>query len=335
MAKKVSLTGIKPTGMPHIGNYFGAIKPALELAEEYESRYFIADYHALNAVKDKEELKFMTYGVAASWLACGLDPKKSLIYKQSDISETFELSTILAAFTPKGLMNRAHAYKAKVDENTAKNEDPDASINMGLFTYPILMAADILLFDSDVVPIGKDQQQHLEMTADIAEAVNKNYKKELFKIPAAKIGKSTQYIVGMDGRKMSKSYDNTIEMFLGEKKLRKKIMKIVTNAQSIEEKKDPESCNVFKLYKLFSTEKQQKELADKYRAGGMAYSYAKQELFEVMNEFLKPMREKYDYFMENTNEIEEILKAGSKKARQIAKKKIEFLRKEIGIINIG
>ncbi len=334
MAKKVSLTGIQPTGMPHIGNYFGAIKPALELAENYESRYFIADYHALNAVKDREKLNYMTYEVAASWLACGLNPDKSLIYKQSDISETFELSTILAAFTPKGLMNRAHAYKAKVDENTSKKEDPDANINMGLFTYPILMAADILLFDSDVVPIGKDQQQHLEMTADIAEAANKNYKKELFKIPAAKIGKETQYIVGMDGRKMSKSYDNAIEMFLLEKKLRKKIMKIVTNAQSIEEKKDPESCNVFKLYKLFATKDQQRELADKYRAGGMAYSYAKEQLFEVMNEFLKPMREKYEYFIDNKEKIDNILKEGSKKARKIAKKKIKFLRKEIGIINI-
>ena len=334
MAKKVSLTGIKPTGMPHIGNYLGAIKPALELAQDYESRYFIADYHALNAVKDKEKLKFMTYEVAASWLACGLDPDKSLIYKQSDIPETFELTTILAAFTPKGLMNRAHAYKAKVDENTSKKEDPDANVNMGLFTYPILMAADILLFDSDVVPIGKDQKQHLEMTADIAEAVNKNYKKELLKIPAPKIGEDTQYIIGMDGRKMSKSYDNTIEMFLPEKKLRKKIMKIVTKPVSVEAKKDPEDCNVFELYKLFSSKKQQKEMAEKYRAGGMAYSYAKQQLFEVMNEFLKPMREKYDYLMENTNEIENILKAGSKKARKIAKKKIKFLRKEIGIINI-
>ncbi len=334
MAKKVSLTGIKPTGMPHIGNYFGAIKPALDLAEDYESRYFIADYHALNAVKDKEKLNYMTYEVAASWLACGLDPEKSLIYKQSDISETFELSTILAAFTPKGLMNRAHAYKAKVDENTAKNEDPDANINMGLFTYPILMAADILLFDSDVVPIGKDQKQHLEMTADIAEAANKNYKKQLFKIPAAKIGSETQYIVGIDGRKMSSSYDNTIELFLPEKKLGKKIMKIVTKPVSVEAKKEPEGCNVFELYKLFSSKKQQKELADKYRAGGMAYSYAKQQLFEVMNEFLKPMREKFDYFMDNKDKIDEILKAGSKKAREIAKKKIEFLRKEIGIINI-
>ncbi len=334
MAKQVSLTGIKPTGMLHIGNYFGAIKPALALAEDYESRYFIADYHALNAVKDREKLNYMTYEVTAGWLACGLDPKKSLIYKQSDIPETFELSTILAAFTPKGLMNRAHAYKAKVDENTAKNEDPDANINMGLFTYPILMAADILLFDSDVVPIGKDQQQHLEMTADIAESVNKNYKKNLFKIPAAKMGKETQYIVGMDGRKMSKSYDNTIEMFLPEKKLRKKIMQIVTKPVSIEAKKDPEDCNVFELYKLFSSKKQQKELADKYRAGGMAYSYAKEQLFEAMNEFLKPMREKYEYFMNNKDKIDNILKEGSTKAREIAKKKIEFLRKEIGIINI-
>jgi tryptophanyl-tRNA synthetase len=334
MAKKVSLTGIKPTGMVHIGNYFGAIKPALALAEDYESRYFIADYHALNAVKDKEELQFMTYEVTASWLACGLDPNKSLIYKQSDIPETFELSTILAAFTPKGLMNRAHAYKAKVDENTSKKEDPDANINMGLFTYPILMAADILLFDSDVVPIGKDQKQHLEMTVDIAESVNKNYKKNLFKIPAAKIGKETQYIIGMDGRKMSKSYDNTIEMFIPEEKLRKKIMKIVTKPESIEAKKDPDTCNVSELYKLFATKKQQKELADKYRAGGMAYSYAKQQLFEVMNEFLKPMREKYEYFMNNKDKVDNILKEGSNKARKIAKKKIEFLRKEIGIINI-
>ena len=334
MAKKVSLTGIKPTGMPHIGNYLGAIKPALELAEEYESRYFIADYHALNAIKDKEELKNMTYEVAASWLACGLDPKKSLIYKQSDIPETFELTIMLAAFTPKGLMNRAHAYKAKVDENISKKDDPDANVNMGLFTYPILMAADILLFDSDVVPIGKDQKQHLEMTADIAETVNKNYKKQLFKIPAPKMGKSTQYIVGMDGRKMSKSYNNTIEMFLPEKKLRKKIMKIVTKPVSIEAKKDPEDCNVFELYKLFATKKQQKELAEKYRAGGMAYSYAKEKLFEAMNEFLKPMREKYEYFVDNKDEIEEILKRGASKAREIAKKKIKFLRKEIGIINI-
>jgi tryptophanyl-tRNA synthetase len=334
MAKKVSLTGIKPTGMVHIGNYFGAIKPALALAENYESRYFIADYHALNAVKDKEKLNYMTYEVTASWLACGLDPDKSLIYKQSDIPETFELTIMLAAFTPKGLMNRAHAYKAKVDENTAKNEDPDANINMGLFTYPILMAADILLFDSDVVPIGKDQKQHLEMTADIAEAVNKNYKKELLKIPAAKMGKETQYIIGMDGRKMSKSYDNAIEMFLPEKKLRKKIMKIVTKPVSVEAKKEPEGCNVFELYKLFTSKKQQKEIADKYRAGGMAYSYAKQQLFEVMNEFLKPMREKYEYYMNNKNKIDDILKEGSKKAREIAKKKIKFLRKEIGIINI-
>jgi tryptophanyl-tRNA synthetase len=333
MAKKISLTGIKPTGMPHIGNYLGAIKPALDLAEDYESRYFIADYHALNAIKAKEELKNMTYEVAASWLACGLKPGKSLIYKQSDIPETFELTIMLAAFTPKGLMNRAHAYKAKVDENINKKEDPDANINMGLFTYPILMAADILLFDSDVVPIGKDQKQHLEMTADIAESVNKNYKKELFKIPAAKMGKNTQYIVGIDGRKMSKSYDNTIEMFLPEKKLRKKIMKIVTKPESIEAKKDPDTCNVFELYKLFATKKQQSGLADKYRAGGMAYSCAKQQLFEVMNEFLKPMRKKYEYYMNNKDEIDEILKTGAIKAREIAKKKIKFLRKEIGIIN--
>ncbi len=329
-SKKVSLTGIKPTGIVHIGNYLGAIKPALDLANDFEARYFIADYHALNQVKDPEVLRSYTYGVAASWLACGLDPNKVLFYRQSDVPETFELSTMLSCFTPKGLMNRAHAYKALIAENEANNKDLDSGINMGLFTYPILMAADILLFDADYVPVGKDQVQHIEIAVDIAEAVNRNYKKELLVLPTPKIGEVTQTIPGLDGRKMSKSYDNTIALFQPEKKLRKQIMKIVTNSQEIEEVKDPDNCNVFALYKLFATQAEQDALAAKYRAGGMGWGEAKQALFEKMNTLIAPMREKYDFLIANPDEIDKILLEGAAKAREIAGATIRRLRKEMG-----
>jgi tryptophanyl-tRNA synthetase len=331
MQQKVSLTGIKPTGIPHIGNYFGAIRPALELAKAYEARYFIADYHALNSIKDPAHLKEMVYEVAAAWLAAGLDPEKVLFYRQSDVPETFDLTTILMAFTPKGLMNRAHAYKASVQENTAAGKDPDDGINMGLYTYPILMAADILLFDTNVVPVGKDQKQHVEMAADIAQIVNHTYGKELLVVPEAMISESTQTVVGLDGRKMSKSYNNTISLFLPQKKLRKTVMKIVTNSQGIEEPKDPDSCSVFALYKLFATPEQQEKLAARYRAGGMGWGEAKQELFEVMDAFLKPMREKYFSIMENKDEIDRILKEGSEKARQVASRTVARVRKAIGV----
>jgi len=331
MQQKVSLTGIKPTGIPHIGNYFGAIRPALELAKAYEARYFIADYHALNSIKDPVHLKEMVYEVAAAWLAAGLNPDKVLFYCQSDVPETFDLTTILMAFTPKGLMNRAHAYKASVQENEAAGKDPDDGINMGLYTYPVLMAADILLFDTNVVPVGKDQKQHVEMTADIAQSVNHTYGKELLVVPEAMISESTQTVVGMDGRKMSKSYNNTISLFLPQKKLRKTVMKIVTNSQGIEEPKDPDSCSVFALYKLFATPEQQEKLAARYRAGGIGWGEAKQELFEVMDACLKPMREKYFSIMENKDEIDRILKEGSEKARQVASRTVARVRKAIGV----
>jgi tryptophanyl-tRNA synthetase len=236
--KKIALTGIKPTGILHVGNYFGAIKPALELAEEYEARYFIADYHALNSLKDPAELQLNIREVAAGWLASGLNPEKVLVYRQSSIPEVFELTIMLAAFTSKGLMNRAHAYKAAVQDNLDKNDDPDAGINVGLFTYPILMAADIVLFDSDVVPVGKDQVQHIEMAQDIAQSVNFTYKAEVLKVPKAVVRDDVAVIPGLDGRKMSKSYDNTIPLFIPEKQLHKLIMRIVTNSQSVEEAKD-------------------------------------------------------------------------------------------------
>ncbi len=331
MKKKISLTGVKPTGMPHIGNYFGAISPALRLAEKYEARYFIADYHALNSIKDPRVLEDLTYEVAAAWLSCGLDPETMLFYKQSSVPETFELATILTAFTPKGLMNRAHAYKAVSADNVQRGKDPDDGINMGLFTYPVLMAADILLFDPDIVPVGKDQQQHLEMTVDIAQALNFNYKQDVFNIPRGISDENTKTVTGLDGRKMSKSYNNAIPLFLEQKKLRKLIMRIVTTSQSVEEPKDPEGCTIFSLYKLFADENRRGTIKEKYLAGGMGWGTAKQELFEVMDLELAPMRDKYNKLINDRAYIDELLKKGALSAREIAAGKIDSLRRIIGI----
>lgn len=331
MEKKVVLTGIKPTGMPHIGNYFGAIRPAIDMSKDYLSRFFIADYHSLNGLKDPEQLREYIYQIAACWLACGLNPEETLLYRQSGVPETFELTTIIMAFTPKGLMNRAHAYKASVDQNREKGKPEDHNINMGLYTYPVLMAADILLFDTNLVPVGKDQVQHIEMTVDIAEAVNRNYKENLLTLPQAVVSESTQTIIGLDGRKMSKSYGNTIPLFLPEKKLKKLLNKIVTNSQDIEEPKDPDTCNVFTLYKLFSTQEEQNALAGRYRAGGLGWGHAKAELFEKMNSHIKPMRDEYDRLMADKGFIEETLRKGEAQARELASQKIQRLRKAIGI----
>jgi len=333
MSNTVVLTGIKPTGMPHLGNYLGAIRPALALAEEpnTEARFFIADYHSLNTVRDAATLRSYTREVAASWLAAGLDPEKTLIYKQSDVPETFELTTILMAFTAKGLMNRAHAYKAAVDANREKGQSEDHQINMGLYTYPVLMAADILLFDTDVVPVGKDQVQHVEMAQDIAGVINHNYGEELLKIPQARTSEALMTIPGLDGRKMSKSYDNHIPLFLPEKQLRKTIMKIVTNSQAVEEPKDPQDCNVFALYKLFADPAEQAALADRYRAGGLGWGHAKQELFETLNEVIAPMRETYDALMADTARIDAILADGAEKARQVASRTLGRLRRAVGV----
>ncbi|GHV06679.1 hypothetical protein FACS189485_15610 [Spirochaetia bacterium] len=329
--KKISLTGIKPTGTLHIGNYFGAIKPALELAKEYDARYFIADYHALNTIKDPKELAANIRQVAAGWLAAGLDPEKVIFYRQSSIPETFELTTQLMAFTGKGLMNRAHAYKAAVQDNTEKGDDPDAGINMGLFTYPVLMAADIILFDSDVVPVGKDQVQHVEMAQDIAQAVNFNYKQEILKVPQAAVQESVAVVPGLDGRKMSKSYGNTIPLFAPEKELRKLIMRIVTNSQGVEEPKDPEASQIFLLYKLFATAEEQTSLAALYRAGGMGWGAAKEELFRVVNRELSPLRERFEAIMADPAALDATLARGAEKARPIAAATVRRFRKAAGI----
>ena len=329
--KKISLTGIKPTGELHIGNYFGAIKPALELAKEYDARYFIADYHALNSVKNPVELKSTIRHVAAGWLASGLDPEKVIFYRQSSIPEVFELTTMIMAFTAKGLMNRAHAYKAAVQENNEKDDDPDAGINMGLFTYPVLMAADIIIFDSDVVPVGKDQVQHIEMAQDIAKSVNANYGSQVLKVPQAAVQEDVAVVPGLDGRKMSKSYNNVIPLFAPEKTLHKTIMRIVTNSQTVEEPKDPGASQIFQLYKLFADKPEQDALAGRYRSGGMGWGEAKEELFRVVNRCLAPIRERYDAIMADTQFLDKTLEQGAQRARPIAGATVKRFRKAAGI----
>jgi len=329
--KKISLTGIQPTGDLHIGNYFGAIKPALELAKVYEARYFIADYHALNSVKDPKELNTLIRGVAAGWLAAGLDPEKVIFYRQSSIPEVFELTIQLMAFTSKGLMNRAHAYKAAVQNNDEKGEDPDAGINMGLFTYPVLMAADILLFDTDVVPVGQDQIQHIEMAQDIAQSVNACYKQQVLKIPQASIQEAVAVVPGLDGRKMSKSYGNTIPLFSSEKELRKTIMRVVTNSQGVEEPKDPDASQIFTFYKLFATPEEQASLASRYRAGGMGWGEAKEALFIAANREITAMRNRYNELMADPDKLDELLAKGAERARSIAAATVKRFRKAAGI----
>jgi tryptophanyl-tRNA synthetase len=252
-------------------------------------------------------------------------------YRQSDVPETFELTTALMAFTPKGLMNRAHAYKAKVADNTEAGEDVDSGVNMGLYTYPVLMAADILLFDTELVPVGKDQVQHIEMAADIAEAVNRNYNQNLLVVPQASVGAETQTVVGLDGRKMSKSYNNSIPLFCEEKDLKKMIMKIVSDSTPVEEPKDPDSSHIFTLYKLFATAEQKEDFARRLRAGGMGWGAAKTELFELMNQHLSPIRERYRDTLADTAAVEKVLKAGGEKARAIASQTLGRVRKAIGI----
>ncbi|PKN80147.1 MAG: tryptophan--tRNA ligase [Candidatus Cloacimonetes bacterium HGW-Cloacimonetes-1] len=331
MEKKIALTGIKPTGIPHIGNYIGAIKPALNLSQTCEARYFIADYHALNSIKDPVQLRQLTIEVAAAWLASGLDPEKVMIYRQSQVPETHELLTILLAFTPKGLMNRAHAYKALIQKNREDEKDIDDGVNMGLFTYPMLMAADILLFDTDLVPVGNDQFQHIEMAVDVAQSFNFIYGCDAFKLPQPLATEATKIVLGLDGRKMSKSYGNTIPLFTPEKALRKLIMKIVTNSQGIEDPKDPDICSIFSLYRHFATDAMVAELRAKYHAGGMGWGHAKQELFEAMNAVLSPLRKTYDDLMDNQDYIISTLKNGSSNARELASRKISYLRTVVGL----
>jgi tryptophanyl-tRNA synthetase len=282
-------------------------------------------------IKDPKQLASLIREVAAGWLAGGLNPDEVIFYRQSDIPEVFELTSMLMAFTAKGLMNRAHAYKASVQENVEKQNDPDEGINMGLFTYPVLMAADILLFDSNVVPVGKDQVQHVEMARDIAQALNFNYKKDLLVIPEASVQEEVAVVPGLDGRKMSKSYNNTIPLFIPENQLKKMIMRIVTNSQGVDEPKDPAASQIYQLYQLFANADEQKALADRYRAGGMGWGEAKDALFQVVNREVTPLREKFNAIMDDPKKLDAILKQGAEKARPIAARTLSRLRKAIGI----
>ena len=321
--KQIALTGIKPTGQPHIGNYLGMIKPALELAEDYQALYFIADYHALTTVKNKKELQELTYQVTATWMALGLNPDEVIFYRQSDIPEVFELTWVLACFTAKGLLNRAHAYKTLVDDNVAAGREEDKGINAGLYTYPILMAADILLYGSHVVPVGLDQQQHLEITRDVAMMFNNNYR-EVLVVPEAVIQKEVMTITGLDGRKMSKSYNNVIPIFATPIQVQKQVMRIVTDSKRPEDPKDPDACNVYAIYRHFASAEELEAKRQRYIDGGLAYGDMKKELFELLETTFSEKREQYNALMENRAELDKVLEIGAEKARDIA---VPILRK--------
>lgn len=330
------LTGITTSGTPHLGNYVGAIRPAVETSKDpgLTSYYFLADYHSLIKNHDPKKRQQSTLEIAAAWMALGLDYENCVFYRQSDIPEIPELTWILTNLTAKGLMNRAHAYKAAVQENEEqKQKDPDKGVNMGLFSYPILMAADILMFNARKVPVGKDQVQHLEMTRDIAARFNHLYKK-LFILPEVVVDDTAAVLAGLDGRKMSKSYNNFIPLFDTEKRLRKMIMKIQTNSLGPDEPKDPDTCTLYSIYKAFATEEEAKAVAERYRAG-IAWGTMKQELFEYINEILKEPRGKYDELIRNPGDIEAVLQKGAEKARAFSEPFLDKIRKSIGIQSLG
>ena len=317
------LTGIKSTGRPHLGNLLGAIIPAIALSKDNknESLFFIADLHSFTTIRDAQELKENTYAIAAAWLAFGFDTDKNLFYRQSDVTEVTELTWFLNCFTPFPMLANAHSFKDKSDKLS--------DVNAGLFTYPVLMAADILLYDANIVPVGKDQMQHLEITRDIAGTFNHKYPNS-FVIPETKVDERVMIVPGTDGQKMSKSYNNGIDIFLSDKKLKKQIMGIKTDSTPMEEKKNAEDCNVFQLYKLLATEKQSENLKAKYAAGNFGYGHAKQELFDLICDKYTAEREKFNHLMENKDIIEKELQKGAEKARVIAREVLTRVRTNIG-----
>lgn len=325
------LTGITTSGTPHLGNYVGAIKPAIEASRDgsTDSFYFLADYHSLVKCFEPDRVHQSTLEIAATWLALGLDTERALFYRQSDIPEIPELTWILSCVTAKGLMNRAHAYKASVADNERAGEDPDHAINMGLFSYPVLMAADILMFNAHKVPVGKDQVQHLEMARDIAGRFNHRYG-EHFVLPEARIDEHVATLPGTDGRKMSKSYDNTISLWLPEKTLRKAIMQIKTNSQEPGEPKDPETAPVFHVYAAFASPEQRAAMRKAF-AEGIGWGEVKQQLFELINKELAGPRARYMQLLDNPVEIERVLAHGAERAREIARPFIDRLRHAVGI----
>ncbi|CAA9891095.1 Tryptophan--tRNA ligase [Candidatus Methylobacter favarea] len=336
MNKAIVLTGITTTGTPHLGNYVGAIRPAIAASKDANVApfYFLADYHALIKCQEPEKIRKSSREIAATWLALGLDTSNTVFYRQSDVPEIMELAWMLCCVTAKGLMNRAHAYKSAVAENEQDGEhDPDKGISMGLFSYPILMAADILMFNASKVPVGKDQIQHIEMARDIAGRFNHIYG-EHFVLPEAIIEENGATLAGLDGRKMSKSYNNAIPLFESEKKLRKLINKIKTNSLEPGEPKDPNGCTLFSLYQAFASKAETDEIRRRY-AEGISWGEMKQILFEYINNHIAPARERYEALMQAPAHIEEELQEGARKARAISVPFIKTLREAVGISRIS
>ena len=322
MSEQIVLTGIKPTGTPHMGNYIGALKPLIEMAKTRKTFVFIADLHALNIIHDPNQIRQHTYEIAAILLALGLNLENAILFRQSDIVQVSQLSTMLMNVTPKGLMNRAHSYKAAVEKNTAAGIDVDAGVNMGLYTYPILMAADILLYNTDVVPVGADQKQHVEFARDIAGYFNHTYG-EIFKLPEPVISADAGIIPGLDGRKMSKSYDNIIPLFAPESELKKKIMRIITDSKLPKKKKNPDESTIFQLYRQFANANEIADMRARFERGGMGYGDAKRILFEKINSVLSGPRAEYERLMSNTSELDNVLASGAARARAVAEKTYE------------
>lgn len=336
MTKQTVLTGITTTGTPHLGNYAGAIRPAIAAShrDNANSYYFLADYHALVKNQDPASIRQSSLEIAATWLALGLDTDKSVFYRQSDVPEIPELTWILNSVTAKGLMNRAHAYKAAVQDNEdSGGKDPDKGVTMALFSYPVLMAADILIFRTHRVPVGRDQKQHVEMARDIAQRFNHLFG-ETFVLPEADIGEDTAILAGLDGRKMSKSYNNTIPLFAPEKKLRKLIMKIKTNSLEPGEPKSTEDCALFDIYKAFATREETLAFESQF-AAGIGWGDAKQQLFEYLDAHLRPARGEYEKLIADPGHVESVLRAGAEKARASAAPFMAKIRHVVGIRSLA
>jgi tryptophanyl-tRNA synthetase len=316
------LSGIQPSGVLHIGNYFGMMRPAIALQEQGDAFYFVADYHALTSLQDPKALRENSRRVALDFLACGLDPERAALFLQSDVPQVTELAWILSTVTPVSRLELAHSYKDKVARGMAANA--------GLFTYPVLMAADILIYDSDAVPVGKDQKQHIEITRDIATRINEIYG-EVFKLPEPRIHAATETVPGLDGQKMSKSYGNTIDIFGEEKDTRKRVMSIVTDSTPVEAAKDPANSTIVQLYSLFATERDTTALRESFRKGGIGYGEYKKQLFEKLWEFFAPMRKRREEILAEPRYIDDVLAAGAKRANAIAGEVMQRVRAAVGL----
>ena len=316
------LSGIQPSGVLHIGNYFGMMRPAIELQKEGETFYFIADYHALTSVRDPKALRENSRRAALDFLACGLDPKKAVLFRQSDVPQVSELAWILSTVAPMGLLERAHSYKDKLARGM--------QATVGLFSYPVLMAADILIYDSDAVPVGKDQKQHIEITRDLAVKINETYG-QVFKLPEPRINPDTQVVPGLDGQKMSKSYGNNIDIFGDEKETRKRVMSIVTDSTPVEAPKDPERSTIVQLYALFASKEELANMRERFKKGGIGYGDFKKELFEKLWEYFAPMRKRREEILCDKGYVDDVLDRGAKRANEIAGQVMQRVRKAVGL----